>query len=577
MKARNVRGRVACAVAIALLGGGAAQAQQGYPDEFDDRARGLIFDDEGESRWYDESWDGTTVYEEWDAYPPPQYDQPGQYPPPQYGQPSQYPPPPQYGQPGQYPPQQYGQPGQYPPPQQYGQPGQYPPPQQYGQPGQYPPPQQYGQPGQYPPPPQYGQPGQYPQQPGGRPAPGTAFARNAPLTAPGPLPTLADVPPGRVAMMDVNGFERPVPAAHFPRLEGWRVDEASIAWSEQPCGGMTPMQRLSLSGPDGRTIRAGGLEGWGEGIEPIRARMRQMGVAPPPILESCPERPVVTAIEHLERSAAAERPGMRVLSRRDRPDLVDHHLREYEEKHARFATANEREAMKTMRFEIAELKVEHDGPSGPVEEVMLLGLGTLAIPGTEARMQVSTGLMSHAAPKGELDPDLLERLWKDVEPIPAYLAAESAKATEIERALEARDQEVLRTLQARMAAHAKRRSGGRVLAGTGAPPASLPGGLSAGGGSADAFRGRMEAMDRVSAGTTDALTDTTTVYDPFNGHDVAVEGIGVDVWQTNTGEIFTTDSGDYFDPSSSGIDATRLDPISEGGGSDDSVSSAITD
>ena len=124
-----------------------------------------------------------------------------------------------------------------------------------------------------------------------------------------------------------------------------------------------------------------------------------------------------------------------------------------------------------------------------------------------------------------------------------------------------------------------RRSGERLLSGAGAPPAGIGGAgaaLGSGGGSTAAYEARMQAMDRMSIGASDALTDTTTVYDAWNGHDVAVDGSG-DVWQNDdTGEIFTTPPDSYYDPSADGILATQLAPAFEGA-DPNWIGSGITD
>ena len=78
----------------------------------------------------------------------------------------------------------------------------------------------------------------------------------------------------------------------------------------------------------------------------------------------------------------------------------------------------------------------------------------------------------------------------------------------------------------------------------------------------DSYNRRQAAQDKVSAGFSDASSGTTTVYDPYKRHDISVQGTGVDVWQDHTSNITATDQTSGYDPSSTGVDLTKLDSIS---------------
>jgi hypothetical protein len=386
---------------------------------------------------------------------------------------------------------------------------------------------------------------------------------------PGPLPTMADVPQGRLAMMDVNGFGQPVPAYHFERPEGFRIDEAVIAWSQQPCTGMMPMERLRLSGPNGQLIRSGGLEGWVNGVDRLRSMFMQQGMPMPAQMQNCPDRPLMNAAQYLQQVAQRTRPGARITSQRARPDIVRHAYQELERDRA-YMTQQAQQAISQARIEAAELVLTYDGPNGPVEEVMLTALGTVGIPQTPfpVTAQFVSGVMSVSAPKGQLDKEVLDRVWRSAQPIPAYQRHQLQKDLQLERAQANEMAQFRRQAEARYAANKRQRQSGRFYN----VQAGAAGGTSVGNAvranSWDAFNNRMNAQDRISADTTDTMMGTTTVYNPFAGHDIAVEGTDMDVWQTPGGDLISRPQDQYYNPADDGIDATKLESVASGGGGD---------
>jgi hypothetical protein len=391
------------------------------------------------------------------------------------------------------------------------------------------------------------------------------------------LPSMADVPEGHIAMMDVNGFDKPLPAYSFQRPDGFVVQEATIVWSEQPCTGLVPMRRLFLETPDGRSIRSGGLSGWLNGMDQLRALYAQNGMAPPRQMQSCPDGQIVSAERYLRDVAARSRPGMRVVSARPRPDLIEKARRDWE-KEKTFATQRTRDAVDRLQFDAAELVIAYETPNGPVEEYMLTAMGTMRLPGTPIPLtaQVVDGIMSLVAPKGRLRKEDLDTVWKTSASLEAYLPLDQQKQMEIER-MQDRDMERFRRqAEERLAAHRQKRSGGRLLRSTGSQAAQSNLLSTASGSSTSAFENRMAAMDKQSADQADAMLDTTTVYDPYHGYDVAVEGTNVDVWQTPTGNIFTTDISAGYDPVSAGVDAVKLESPYGGASASTDIGWAIT-
>ncbi|MEE4207992.1 MAG: hypothetical protein V2I43_01840 [Parvularcula sp.] len=391
------------------------------------------------------------------------------------------------------------------------------------------------------------------------------------------LPSMADIPSGHIAMMDINGFDEPLPAYSFQRPEGFVVQEATIAWSEQPCTGLVPMKRFLLETQDGRSIRSGGLQGWLNGIDELRALYAQNGAAPPRALQNCPEGQVVSAERYLRDVAGRSRPGMQVISARSRPDLIEKARRDWE-KEKQFATQRTQDAVERLQFDAAELVIAYDTPNGPVEEYMLTAMGTLRIPDSPVPLtaQVIDGIMSLVAPKGQLRKQDLDMVWQTSTSLQAYLRIDQQKQMQIERMQDREMEQFRRQAEQRLAAHRQKRSGGRVLRSSGSQSAQSSLLRSAAGSSMAAYENRMAAMDKQSMDQSDAMLDTTTVYDPYHGYDVAVEGTNVDVWQTPTGNIFTTDSSIGYDPVSAGVDAVKLESPLSSSSSSTGIGWAIT-
>lgn len=391
------------------------------------------------------------------------------------------------------------------------------------------------------------------------------------------MPAMSDVPEGHIAMMDINGFDKPLPAFSFQRPDGFVVQEATIAWSEQPCTGMVPMKRLFLEAQDGRSIRSGGLQGWVNGIDQLRALYARNGAAPPPQLQNCPDREIVSADRYLRDIAARSRPGMRIISATPRPDLIENARQNWEQE-KQFATQQTRDAVDRLQFDAAELVIAYDTPNGPVEEYMITAIGTMRIPDSPVplTLQAMDGIMSLVAPQGSLEKADLDRVWQTSASLEAYLRLDQQKQMEIERMHGREMEQFRRQTEQRLAAHRQRRSGGRVLRRTGSQAAQSSLLRSASGSSTSAYEGRMAAMDKQSFDQSDATFGTITVYDAYHGYDVAVEGTDVDVWQTPTGNIFTTDSSIGYDPDTAGVDAVKLSPSSGSSSASSDIGWAIT-
>ena len=382
------------------------------------------------------------------------------------------------------------------------------------------------------------------------------------------LPTMANVPAGQTAMMDINGFDNPVPAFTFSRPTGWRVDEATIAWSEQPCAGLVPMSRLRLSSPDGAVIQAAGEQGWLQGMQQMAYSFQQRGIPIPPAFQNCPDAPATSAGDFLYQALASSRPGMQVVSSRQRNDFVQKMLDEIQRTDPQRLPQN-RVGPYNPQIDAAEMVITYDGPDGPMEEVAMTGLVAVNLmPGSPypAILQVTSGIISMSAPKGKLNRSALDQLWLSLKPLPAYETGSIQKLNTIGQM----QAQAMRQWQQQAAARAaafdrKRRANARLLSKTTSSSGSAAAiNSSILDSSHTSFMSRSKASDRGQTGIVDTINETTTVYDPYNGYDVAVQGTGVDIWQTQTGSIFTTDQSIGYDPASEGVTATRLPPVSTG-------------
>ncbi len=115
-----------------------------------------------------------------------------------------------------------------------------------------------------------------------------------------------------VQIIDRNGFERPIPAAHMLLPHDWQV-QGGVMWSpNSPCG-QSGIYEWAAWSPDGLF-----------GVELMPNASWQMNNLPAQFqgMDPCPKRNATSVRQYLEQLAQERRPGARVLDYRDRPDLA---------------------------------------------------------------------------------------------------------------------------------------------------------------------------------------------------------------------------------------------------------------
>lgn len=379
-------------------------------------------------------------------------------------------------------------------------------------------------------------------------------------TSASPAEAQAELPDGYVAVMDVNGFDKPIPAYAFARPKGFIIEAATIEWSELPCLGMGAKSRLLLRSPDGQAIHSGGERAWINGLEQARGMMAQQGGTLPPMFNTCTEGPKADVETFLRQLIASERPGAEIVSIKRRPDLSK---KAVAEARARDAFMPQGQKMTQMQFDFhtAEATIRYREGGKEMEEVLVTNLISFPLAGTPMTLFGTSGLTHLTGPAGSLDRKGFDTLLTSLRPLDAYVQREAKKSVELSALRDSQQADWKRQADAR-AARARQARATAGSSGSASGSSYLATSRAVLGNSMDSYNRRQAAQDKVSAGFSDAITGTTTVYDPYKGQDISVQGTGVDVWQDRTGNITTTDQSSGFDPSSTGADLTKLDPIS---------------
>lgn len=368
----------------------------------------------------------------------------------------------------------------------------------------------------------------------------------------------AELPEGYVAVMDVNGFGKPMPAYAFARPKGFIIESATIEWSELPCLGMGAKSRLLLRSPDGQVIESGGERAWINGLDQTRAMMAQQSGTLPPMFNTCTEGPKADVETFLRQLIASERPSAEIVSIKRRPDLSKKAVAEARARDA-FMPQGQKVTQLQFDFQTAEATIRYREGGKDIEEVLVTNLISFPITGTPMTLYGTSGLTYLTGPAGSLDKKGFDTLLTSLRPLDAYVQREARKSVELSSLRDSQQADWKRQADAR-AARARQARASAGSSGSGS--SYLATSRAVLGNSMDSYNRRQAAQDKVSAGFSDAISGTTTVYDPHKGHDISVQGSGIDVWQDSIGNITTTDQSSGFDPSSTGADLTKLDPIS---------------
>jgi hypothetical protein len=323
----------------------------------------------------------------------------------------------------------------------------------------------------------------------------------------------------RVAVIDPNGFEKPMPAAWVQVPAGWRT-EGGVVWNQQaPCGEIPSYQWQAVS-PDGlQRLQMLPSEGW---------TWDNLGMEVP--AGSCPRWPITDVRGYLQSYVQRHRPGARVLDYRARNDLI--------------RTALPPPVAQTRLWkEGGEILISNAGPQGEVRESIMavVQFTEITVPGVMPG-EVRKYLIGNArtpvvatAPSGQLDLALATHFVLSARPDDQW--------------------------QARMIKHNGKIAGqnidgirarGEVTARTTAEIAEN---------SQSGYESSVASSERTQRLTVDGLMDVTRYRDPTTGEEVQLDKRYDHGYRAQDGTYFQTDqpvANPYLDL---GIEAEEMERI----------------
>lgn len=323
----------------------------------------------------------------------------------------------------------------------------------------------------------------------------------------------------RVAIIDPNGFEQPMPSMWVELPAGWQT-QGGVLWDQgAPCGA-TPSLRWQAHSPDGQQwLSVNPAEAW---------TWDNLGF--PPSAGSCPRQPITSVRQYLESWIQRHRPGVRILDYRPRPDLVRH-------------PPPPDGAGTRWRKEGGEFLIAYAVQGGEVRESVaaVVQFSEMSLPGPMPG-EVNTFLTGFAAgattlraPAGRLELGLLDRFTASAQVDPQWQARMDRHNQGIAR----QNMDGLRR-RGQIAADSRREISDMQM---------------------QAWRERQEAMDRSHQRTMDVVTETTRYHDPSLGGPVRLDGYGDNAWRGNDGSYLHSDDPN-FDPNRDlGIEADPLERI----------------
>lgn len=347
----------------------------------------------------------------------------------------------------------------------------------------------------------------------------------------------AGAPFERVGIQDASGFEQPMTAVTIEVPKGW-VQRGGIEWDRTvECVGNTVAARWSASSPDGlHEVTLLPMLSW-------QVESAPGGIVP---MNPCPAAPMASIRQYLEYVVRNARPGARVISWRERPDLV-----------AQYQTALQQSAqqapMANQRYEAGELLIGYTLQGQEVRESLVAGATFSEIQGTITAWS-STGVTLRA-PDGLLDFASLERMRSSLRTEKAWGERMTAwKRQHVER-LNQRQIASIQEWHARrmheinMAGMAARH---KIRMDTIAEIGRI---------NSQIFANRSASSDRIQETFIDYVQEVQPWRDPSTGKQVDLSMHYSNAWQLSDGRQFLTNDPSFEPYRDLGIDGHRLQPV----------------
>ena len=350
-------------------------------------------------------------------------------------------------------------------------------------------------------------------------AAGTAWPAAQPMSA-GSADTAGPAPAGglqRVAVIDPNGFEKPMPALWVQIPAGWRAN-GGVLWNAQaPCGA-TPSFQWQAQSPDGRqSIQMLPAEAW---------TFDNLNLNLP--AGSCPRWPITDVRAYLQSLVQRRRPDARVLDYRARNDLVR-------------TPPPPSDQQTRYRKEGGEILIAYSGPNGEVRESVMAVVMFMessmagAMPG-EVRNFMSGFAGSpvvSSAPAGQLDLAMVTHFAMTTEPDPQWQARMDKQNTATAR------QGVQNQIER-----------GRIGVQTQRDVADI---------NQRGWESRSASSDAIQRQTIDGINNVDRYTDPVTGNEVQLDNRYDNAWRANDGTYFQSNDPNLNPQVDLGVEAEQME------------------
>lgn len=245
---------------------------------------------------------------------------------------------------------------------------------------------------------------------------GQAYEQAAPLNDAGALPASSDGMQ-RVALIDRNGFERPMPALTLDLPVGWSM-QGGVTWNGEGRCASSPRYEMRASSPDGtQAVEILPAEAW------QFSNLPTMGIDMP-----CANWRIDNVRDYLQSLVQRKRPGARILDYRPRPELITFQPPPSTGQDRYWKESGEM----LIAYSLNGAEVREDiGTTVTFHRTVLPGMG----PGDERIFidGISSPALTVRAPEGKLDMSLLGRIHQSSRPDPQWQARMDQHNTQLAR------------------------------------------------------------------------------------------------------------------------------------------------
>ena len=362
--------------------------------------------------------------------------------------------------------------------------------------------------------------------------PGVFVEPNTPRAGTAPATTMQ-----RVEIVDATGFDRPMTAQTIEVPAGWKTS-GGVSWDRSvECVSNNLGMAWSATSPDGRFA-----------VSLLPRLTWQVASATVVPLYPCPAAPMDSARSYLEAVVRNARPGARVLSYRDRPDLVAERQR-----HAAQPAPGSR-----VWFESGEILIGYPLQGVEMRETIVAAVTFSEISNPMVGRSLSASAedaMALRAPDGQLDFALLERIRTSGRIERAWgeqmLAFSKAKIEAISQR-QAQDIQTWHARRMNEITTAGILERGRIRMDTIREVGRI---------NNQVVASRDATNTRIHEGNVRAIQEVQPWRDPSTGQQVDLSIHYRHAWQLDDGRQFLTNDADFDPQRTLGINGHRLEPV----------------